>query len=269
MGIVNINTDSFSGDGDLNIDRTLEGMIEKGADIIDAGGESARTNREAISEQEEIDRVAPMIDRFSEAFDGLSGRDEASIFPPLLSINTWRPAVAKTLLSHGGHILNDMGGLPDDRNARICAATGAACVIMHTVGLPKVPHTHIQYPDVLRAVHEFFEEKCQIALNAGLAAEQIILDPGFDFAKQKTDNLMLYRHFESLTNRQYSVLAPVSRKTVIGEVLNLPDPKERDPGTIACVIRAANAGAAIVRVHNVDATYQALRVMEQVEKVEV
>jgi dihydropteroate synthase len=264
MGIVNLTDDSFSGDGTLEAGTALRHartLIEQGADIIDVGGESARTNREAIAEPEEIRRVIPFVQRFPETYEGVTAVDDQQVFPPLLSVNTWRPGVARAILAAGGDLLNDMSALSDDENARIAAATGAALVIMHSVGLPKQPHTHVQYPDVMRALHEFFEAKINEAMRSGVNADAIILDPGIDFAKQKKDNLRILRELNLLQVFGRPILLPVSRKTVIGETLGIPDAKGRDAGTIACVVAGILRGAAIFRVHNVHATSQAVRVI--------
>ncbi|MBV8901678.1 MAG: dihydropteroate synthase [Verrucomicrobia bacterium] len=264
MGIVNVTDDSFSGDGTLEVGMALRHartLIEQGADIIDVGGESARTNREAIAEPEEIRRVIPVVQRFPETYEGVTAVDDHQVFPPLLSVNTWRPGVARATLAAGGDILNDMSALPDDENARVAAATGAALVIMHSVGLPKQPHTHVQYPDVMRALHEFFEAKINEAMRSGVNADAIILDPGIDFAKQKKDNLRILRELGLLQVFGRPILLPVSRKTVLGETLGIPNAKDRDAGTIACVVAGILRGAAIFRVHNVHATSQAVRVI--------
>lgn len=257
MGILNLNDDSFSGDGTLDLEEALDGtrqMLADGADIIDVGGESARTNREAIAVEEEIRRVAPFIGRFRETWP------EA-----LLSINTWRPAVARALLPLGGDILNDLGALPTPGNAEICADHGAALVIMHSIGEPKIPHTHVRYPDILATQLAFFREKTDLAQAAGLAPESIILDPGIDFAKQRDDNLRLYREFDRIAALGFPTLLPVSRKTVIGDVLDLPNARERDAGTVACIVAGAMRGASIFRVHNVKAAAQTLRMIEAVK----
>jgi dihydropteroate synthase len=253
MGIVNLVSDSFSGDGLTDINAALakaRQLVADGADIIDIGAESARTNREALPAGEE----AAQLVRFIEAWD--------RNIP--LSINTWRPEVARTALAVGGDILNDIGGLPTDENARVCAATGSALLIMHTVGTPKVPHTHVGYSDVMRSLDEFFAEKIALAQQAGVAREAIILDPGIDFAKQRDDNLRIYRELERLIRFERPILLPVSRKTVIGDVLGLP-PAERDAGTVACIVAGFLRGAQIYRVHNVRAAVQSLRMLEAVE----
>jgi dihydropteroate synthase len=267
MGILNLNDDSFSGDGSLDLDwavsRTRE-MIAEGADIIDAGAESARTNRAAISEEEEIHRLAPYLARFGEIAADAVPKDSTQLFPPLLSVNTWRPAVARSALSISGDLLNDMGGLPTTENAEICAAMGAALLVMHTVGEPKVPHTHVAWRDVLGEMRAFFAAKLAAAEAAGLPRESIVLDPGIDFAKQRDDNLRVYRELDSLAELGRPLLLPISRKSVIGDVLGLPDPRERDAGTVACLVAGMRRGAAILRVHNVRAAHQAVLAVEAV-----
>ena len=254
MGIVNLGADSFSGDGIVDIDRAIlhaRQLVADGADIIDIGAESARTNRAAISEEEEAAQLVKFIERWE---------DRA-----LLSINTWRPAVARAALAVGGHMLNDIGALPTDANARICAETGAALLIMHSVGAPKVPHTHVGYDDILARLDEFFAEKIALAEAAGVARDAIVLDPGIDFAKQREDNLRIFRELGRLAHFRRPILLPVSRKTVIGEVLGIDNPADRDAGTIACIVQGMLQGAAIFRVHNVRASAQAVRMVEAVE----
>lgn len=254
MGILNITNDSFSGDGRVDtgwaVARAVE-MTGQGADLIDVGGESARTNRAAISPGEELGRILPFIRRFEEVAREARPRDGGQIFPPLLSINTWRPEVAAPALDAGGDLLNDMSALPDDRNARICAATGTALLIMHSVGEPKVPHTHVGHPDIMAALRGFFREKISLAVRAGMAEEAIVLDPGIDFAKQAPDNLRIYRELEMLQEFQRPLLLPVSRKSVIGRVLGIADPRERDAATAACLVAGMLRGASIFRVHNI------------------
>jgi dihydropteroate synthase len=257
MGIVNLSAESFSGDGLADVDAAVvkaRGLIGDGADIIDIGAESARTNRAAISEDEEAAHLVRFIERW-----------KADIRGPLLSINTWRPAVARAALAAGGDILNDIGALPTDENARICAATGAALLVMHSVGAPKVAHTHVGYDDVIARLDAFFAEKIALAESAGVPREALILDPGIDFAKQRADNLRIYRELDRFAHFARPILLPVSRKTVIGDVLGLPSPADRDAGTVACIVQGMLRGAAIFRVHNVRAAAQAVRMIAAVE----
>ena len=264
MGIVNINDDSFAGDGSLDIDRAIEtarSHVLSGADIIDVGGESARTNRPAIDEDEELARVRPFLERFHECYAGTTPVDGSQLFPPLLSINTWRPRVAAATLQVSGHLLNDMSALATDENAVTAAKYGAGLLIMHSVGLPKQKHTHVGYRDILSTLESFFEQKLRQAINAGLQPEAIVLDPGIDFAKQRADNLRIFRGLKRLKHFGRPILLPVSRKTVIGDVLGITNPADRDPGTIACVVAGTLRGASLFRVHNVHAVVESLKVI--------
>jgi len=262
MGILNINDDSFAGDGRLDADwalaRAVE-MVAEGADIIDVGGESARTNRLAISEEEELARVRPFLENFSKAMRSARPRTDSQVFPPLVSLNTWRPKVVSGALAAGFDILNDMSALPDETNALHCSSIGAALLIMHSKGEPKIAHKHITYPDVMSELLAFFKEKTEMAIRAGVSRERLILDPGIDFAKQVPDNLRIYRELEKLTALGFPILLPVSRKSVIGRVLGIERPQERDAGTIACIVAGCLRGASIFRIHNVSAAWFAVR----------
>jgi dihydropteroate synthase len=266
MGIVNLNDDSFCGDGTLDPAQALaqaSRMLRDGADVIDIGAESARTNRGPITEEEEVRRLRPFLDAWPELVASFPAPpwDAEQVWPPLLSINTWRPAVVAAVLPHGGDLINDIGALPDATNARLCAEHGASLLIMHSIGQPKVPHTHIGYDSILDSLEHFFEEKIALCREAGLDASRLILDPGIDFAKQRDDNLAIYRHLERLHHFGRPILLPVSRKTVIGQVLEQPDATQRDPGTIACLTAGVLRGAQIFRVHNVRAAALAVKTL--------
>jgi dihydropteroate synthase len=253
MGIVNLSADSFSNDGLPDPEAAVEHarqLVADGADLIDVGAESARTNRGAIAEAEEAGRLLEFVERWDAGTP--------------LSINTWRPGAARAVLARGGHLLNDIGGLPSAENARICAETGAALLIMHTVGEPKVAHTHVRHSDILQMLREFFAEKIAVAEAAGLDREAIVLDPGIDFAKQRDDNLRIYARLAELRSFERPILLPVSRKTVIGDVLDLP-PEQRDTGTVACIVSGFLRGAHLFRVHNVQAAAQAIRTLSAVK----
>jgi len=265
MGIVNINHDSFSGDGTLDVGRALAlagRMMADGADLIDVGAESARTNREAISVDEETGRLLPFLESYAELCAERRPRDELQLWPPLLSVNTWRPAVVEAVLKTGVvDIVNDISGLAEDTNARLCFEFDACLLIMHTVGAPKVPHTHQRYADVWDSLTAFFDDRIARARRAGLGDDQIILDPGIDFAKQCRENLAIFRELERLAEYGLPTLLPISRKTVIGEVLGIDDPTGRDAGTIACLVRGLVARADIFRVHRVRAVADSVRVI--------
>jgi dihydropteroate synthase len=261
MGIVNINDDSFCGDGRLDSQWALEKareLVTQGADIVDVAGESARTNRVAITPEEELARLLPFLERFDEAWSDIPPRDAEQVFPPLLSINTWRPEVAKIALRTSGHLLNDLSALPDERNAQICAQAGAALLIIHAVGSPKIPHTHIVYQNAIDEMLRFFRDKILVAERAGLPREALVLDPGIDFAKQADDNLRIFRELDKFQEFGRPVLLPVSRKNVIGEVLGIADPNDRDAGTAACIVAGMLRGASLFRVHNVEMAWRVI-----------
>ncbi|RYD68309.1 MAG: dihydropteroate synthase [Verrucomicrobiaceae bacterium] len=266
MGIVNVNDDSFSGDGTLEIEAALaqaKRQAEEGADIVDVGAESARTNRAAVAVEEEIRRFREFLVRWPDVIAAATPKDEAQVWPPVLSANTWRSEVVEAVLPFGVEFVNDMGALPDDRNARLCADAGASLLIMHSVGEPKVPHFHQQWEDVMGAMEAFFEAKIAMAVNAGLPMEALVLDPGIDFAKQREDNLAVYCELERLHRFGRPLLVPVSRKTVIGDVLGIAEPKERDAGTVACISAVMRRGAQMVRVHDVRAAWQTVKMLEE------
>ncbi len=265
MGIVNVNDDSFSGDGTLEMDVALKlarRQAEQGADVIDVGAESARTNRAAVAIEEEVRRFSEFLESWPEVVAEALPIDDEQVWPPVLSANTWRSEVIGKVLPMGVELLNDMSGLPDDRNAKLCAEYGASLLIMHSVGEPKVPHFHQQWADVMGSMERFFEERIDLAVKAGVLYDEIILDPGIDFAKQRDDNLRVYRELERLQKFGRPLLVPVSRKTVIGEVLDLPEPKERDAGSVASISVAVRRGAQMFRVHNVTAAWQAVKVLD-------
>lgn len=257
MGIVNVSGDSFSGDGLLDTTQALyyaQKMVIQGADIVDIGGESARTNRSPVAEEEEIRRILPFVERFSAIMANIPSS------PPLLSINTWRPSVARAVLHYGGHILNDMSGLITNENADICAATGAALVIMHSRGVPKTPQKHVRYTNIMSTLKKFFEKKIRLVEQLGIKKSKLLLDPGIDFAKQRKDNLTLYRELRTLSDTfAIPILLPVSRKSIIGEVLKIDKPHKRDAGTVSCIVSGLLRGVSIFRVHNVKAAIATIR----------
>ncbi len=268
MGIVNINDDSFSGDGTLDPGEALEKARESiadGADCIDFGAESARTNRKTISEAEEIARFQSVLKKWPALLEKARPADEEQIFPPVLSANTWRPGVVEKILPVGIELLNDMSALPDVQNAELCAAHGCALLIMHPVGQPKIAHKQQKWPGLMRSMCAFFHEKIALARRAGLSENQLLLDPGLDFAKQREDNLLVLRELEQLLAFGRPLLLPLSRKTFIGEVLDLPEPRDRDAGSIGALVHGYQKGAHIFRMHNVRAAWQSLKTLHALE----
>lgn len=269
MAILNINDDSFSGDGKVDGDwavaRAIE-MIGEGADLIDIGAESARTNREAITIAEEVRRFASFCERWPEVLAAAQPRDSEQVWPPVLSANTWRPEVVAAVLPMGVELVNDMSGLPDSRNAELCVEARAALLVMHSVGAPKVDHSHVQWPDIMGAMEEFFAEKLTQCEAAGLTAEQVILDPGFGFAKSPSDDLTVLGELSRLTAFGRPLLLPVGRKGFIGATLDIEAPTERDAATLACVAAGHSCGAAIYRVHQVKGCHEVLKVLAALDK---
>lgn len=266
MGIVNVNDDSFCADGSLEQDewsRQIINAIASGADVIDIGAESARTNRVAISTDEEIRRFAMVMQNWHELIASANPADECQFWPPVLSANTWRAEVVEAVLEMGAEWINDMSGLSSSRNAEMCAHHGAALLIMHSVGEPKVAHFHQTWPDIMAELEAFFAAKISIAEAAGLAREYLLLDPGIDFAKQMADNLTIYRDLARLSCMDRPIMVPVSRKTVIRDALGIDDPLERDPATVASMTWCMNQGGNIFRVHNVAAAYQVARLFHE------
>lgn len=268
MGILNINEDSFSGDGKVDQNWARERactMIAEGADIIDVGAESARTNREAITIEEEITRFSDFCQQWPQILVDSAPRDQTQVWPPILSANTWRPEVVAAVLEMGVEIVNDMSGLPDDQNARLCAQSDAALLIMHSVGAPKQDHSHVEWQNIMADLQTFFSEKLSLCQAAGLKPEQIILDPGFGFAKQPADDLTILNNLKDLTNFERPLLIPVGRKGFIGETLSIPEPIDRDAATLACVTAGQRRGASLYRVHEVKGCFETLKALAALE----
>jgi dihydropteroate synthase len=250
MGIVNAGPDSFSDAVRL---QTIEAqvaharrLVAEGADIIDVGGESGVTYTPATAADVEIARVVPLVERL--AADGV-----------IVSVDTWKPKVARAALDAGAAMINDTSGLADLGIAEACAATGAALVVMHTRAAPKREHFADYGGDVVSDVVDFLADRCAAARSAGVAAEQIVLDPGPDFAKTPAETVDVLRAIARVAALGRPMLLAVSRKYFVGAITGRP-PAERLAGTLAAVGWAADAGAAIVRVHDVAATSDLLRV---------
>lgn len=256
MGVLNVTPDSFSDGGRWfdprrAVEHALE-MVDLGAAIVDVGGESTRPGAEPVPEDEELRRVIPVI-------EAVAGRTEAPI-----SIDTRKASVARAALDAGASIVNDTLGEEADA-ALVEAAVGAhaAFVTMHSRGTPATMRDLIEYDDVVRDVATWLEERAESLLAAGLTAEQIVLDPGFGFAKNKEQNLELLDRFEEIVALGYPVLAGTSRKSFIGFTLDLPE-DQRVEGTAATVTLAVYKGAHIVRVHDVEQMTRVVRMTEAV-----
>jgi dihydropteroate synthase len=252
MGIVNASPDSFSDGGrfgtlQAQIELARE-LLEDGADILDIGGESASTGRPEVSVEQEIERVVPLIEHV------------AGELGAIVSVDTYKPPVARAAIAAGATIVNDVSGLRDSRLAEVCAQSGAALVLMHTRAAPK---QRLQdpdlYGDVVGEVYAFLSERIEQALAAGVTSEQLILDPGPDFAKTPAQTIALLADIGRLHELGRPLLMAISRKDFIGALTGRP-PRERLPGTLAALAHGMDAGARILRVHDVAAAADFLKV---------
>jgi dihydropteroate synthase len=239
MGILNASPDSFSDGREEGLEaRVARGraLLAAGADILDIGGESARGDRPAMPVQDEIARVVPLVAAFADS---------------IVSVDTYKPVVAEAAIAAGAAIINDVSGLRDPALAEVCARGGAALVLMHTRVEPKGtlldPAT---YEDVVADVVAFLRERMEVAVAAGMDVESLILDPGPDFAKTPAQSVAVLRRLDAVCELGRPILLAVSRKDFVGAITGR-DPAERDPGTLAAVAAGVDAGAAIVRVHDV------------------
>jgi dihydropteroate synthase len=249
MGIVNASPESFSDGGRYatlhdQVLRALE-LVEQGAHLIDVGGESGATGVPAIAAEEEARRVVPLVERLAQ--EGV-----------LVSVDTWKPPVARAALAAGAALINDVSGLRDPELADACAEAGAGLVVMHTRAQPKVKEFP-DYGDVLADVVEFIRERVAVARERGVDEERIVVDPGPDFAKTPAQTVEVLRGLDKLSELGHPILLAVSRKDFVGALTGRP-PREREAGTLAAVGAGVDAGAAIVRVHDVAATVDYLTV---------
>jgi dihydropteroate synthase len=249
MGIVNATPDSFSDpQGEKSLDALVEcgrRLAEAGAAIIDVGGESGRTDRPVVPVEEELARVVPVIEWL--AADGLR-----------VSVDTWRAPVARAALAAGASMVNDVSGLSDVAVADACAESDAELVITHTRVPPKVK-AYPDYADVVADVIELLGERAALAQERGVGEERLIFDPGIDIAKSPAESVELLRRLPELAQLGRPLLVAVSRKDFVG-ALTGRSPAGRDAGTLAALGVAADAGAAILRVHDVAAARDYLAV---------
>jgi len=251
MGIVNAAPDSFSDGGDHPTlqSRVAFGaaLVEAGADLLDVGGESARGDTAAVREQEEIGRVVPLIARLT----GLGA---------LVSVDTYTPAVAAAAIDAGAALVNDTSGLADPALANVCARTGAGLVVMHTRVPPKGTLLDpARYDDVMADVTGFLRERMALALVHGVDHEQLLLDPGPDFAKTPAQTVAVLQRLGELHELGRPLLLAPSNKDFVGALTGRP-PRERLAGTLAAVAHGVDAGAHVLRVHDVAAVADFLRV---------
>lgn len=259
MGILNLTEESFySGSRLSNEQQCLERagqMLSAGADILDLGAESTRPGATLIPADLEIERLLPSLRLIRETYP------EA-----VISIDTNKAAVAYRCLEEGADIINDISGLGfDEKMAETVARFSGALVMMHIQGRPENMQKNPYYEDLFFDIAEFFEERLNLAFQNGIAKDQIILDPGFGFGKTVQHNLDLMRHLEAFKGFGLPLLVGFSRKSTIGSVLDLPDPKDRLEGTLALSALCAWKGIDIVRVHDVEPNFRVIKMVEAVK----
>lgn len=244
MAVINATPDSFSDAGqystlEARMERTRE-VIDQGADILDIGGQSAITGVPEIPEQEEIDRIIPVIEWVAANSDAI------------MSIDTYRPKVAEAALAAGAHIINDISGLMHRDLAGVIAAHGAGYILMHNRGRPKVRLTDANlYDDVVADVVSFMDERITWLEQDGVTVEHLVIDPGPDFAKTPAQTVQVLREIAQLTRYGQPILFPVSRKDFIGAITGRP-PRERLSGTLAAIAHTMTiTRSGIYRVHDI------------------
>jgi dihydropteroate synthase len=256
MGIVNVTPDSFSGDGVPDADAAVRRawqLVEDGADIVDIGGESTRPGSQPVPVDEEMRRVLPVIERLM-----------AQNFPAPISVDTYKPEVAKRALEAGACIVNDIFGLRQLGMLELVAERRCAVVIMHMQGTPQTMQLNPTYTDCVGEIAEFLRQQAEAAQRVGLPKDRIIVDPGIGFGKTVEHNLEILRRLRELKALGYPVLVGTSRKSFIGKVLGIEVPAERIWGTAATVAIAIANGADIVRVHDVREMAQVVRMTDAI-----
>ena len=265
MGIVNVTPDSFSDGGDLydnaqlDLNKTLhviEKMLADGADIIDIGGESTRPGAAAVSTQQELDRVIPVLEAVVERFDAL------------VSVDTSTAEVITESSKKGASLINDVRALGREGALAAVASSQLPICLMHMQNQPQTMQIEPTYTDVVAEVLAFLDERKYICMKAGIDSQKIILDPGFGFGKTLAHNLTLFGAIDQFVATGHPVLVGVSRKTMIGQMLGLENTDERLMGSVALALLAAQRGAAILRVHDVLETRQAIDVWKTTIKDE-
>ncbi|MGU5791964.1 dihydropteroate synthase [Aeromonas hydrophila] len=250
MGILNVTPDSFSDGGHFNqLERAMthaRQMVAEGATLIDIGGESTRPGAPDVSEQEELDRVIPVVERMVAELE------------VIISLDTSKAAVMREGCAAGAHLINDVRALLEPGALAAAAVADVPVCLMHMQGQPRTMQAEPHYDDLLGEVRAFFDERIAACLAAGIRREQLLLDPGYGFGKTLAHNYQLLAQQEKLLDYQLPLLVGMSRKSMIGNLLGCPV-DERLAGSLACALIGMQRGARIIRVHDVRATMDALR----------
>lgn len=258
MGVINVTPDSFS-DGGIYFDTTAairraDEMVEEGASIIDVGGESTRPGSAPVSVQEELDRVIPVLETL------------ARRLPIPISIDSSKPEVMREALQVGVGMVNDVRALLEPGAVEIVSGSDVPVCLMHMQGRPRTMQEKPEYNDVLREIKGFFKDRMRVCEEAGIGRDRIIIDPGFGFGKTLNQNLLLLKGLSEFRTLDAPLLVGISRKSMIGAILDLST-DQRLYGSLAAAVIAVWQGARIVRTHDIKATVQALRVCNAVLEV--
>lgn len=253
MGILNVTPDSFSDGGTHNTPaKALEHarkMIAEGATIIDIGGESTRPGAAEVSPEQEAERVIPVVAAIAR---------ESDVW---ISVDTSKALVISEAANAGAHILNDIRSFSEPGALQVAAQSGLPVCVMHMQGEPRTMQQAPHYQNVVREVYTYLEAQVARCVAAGIEKNHVILDPGFGFGKTLAHNYQLLDKLDLFHNLGLPVLAGMSRKSMIGQLMDIP-PDERVAGSVACAVIAAMKGAQIIRVHDVKETVQAMKVVE-------
>lgn len=253
MGILNVTPDSFSDGGKHNalvdaLTHTNE-MVNAGATIIDVGGESTRPGADEVSVEEELERVIPVIDAIAQRFE------------VWISVDTSKAEVIREAARVGAHIINDVRSLSEPGALEAAAATALPICLMHMQGEPRTMQQAPVYENILSEVDTYFAQQIARCVGAGIKKERLILDPGFGFGKNLSHNYELLAHLGDFHHFGLPLLVGMSRKSMIGQLLNV-GPSQRLTGSLSCAVIAAMQGAQIIRAHDVKETAEAMRVVE-------
>lgn len=253
MGILNVTPDSFSDGGRHNrLDLALkhaQTMVDAGATILDIGGESTRPGAAEVSEDEEIERVVPVVEAISRRMD------------VWISVDTSKAAVILETANAGAHLINDIRSLQEPGALAAAASTGLPVCLMHMQGQPKNMQHAPHYENLIHEVNTYFSEQISRCMGAGIPKNKLLLDPGFGFGKNLAHNYQLLARLAEFHHFGLPLLAGMSRKSMIGQLLSVP-PEQRITGSIACAVIAAMQGVQIIRVHDVKETVEAMRIVE-------
>jgi dihydropteroate synthase len=260
MGIINLSPDSFYGESRCKtVEQALsaaERMISEGADILDIGAESSRPDSVPISEQEELDRLLPVLIKLV----------EVSNIP--ISVDTYKSKVAHEVLQSGASIINDITGLQrSEEMAQTISRFDAGVILMHMQGTPETMQKRPKYEDVVAEVFDYLQDSISIAISSGISLDKIAIDPGIGFGKTNNHNLLILKNLNRLQELSKPVLLGVSRKSLIGNILNVPI-EERLEGSIAAAVYGLTQGVSIIRTHDVRATRRAVKIVEAIMKEE-